>query len=171
MPVQAPSGFSNDPERRALPPLRSLARRIRLTSPRRRVLLAEAVWRLAIARIALLLVPFRSLAARFGEVHTPDQARGAVPQNHSAAELQVAVEIGWAVTRAARYVPFRAVCLPQAIAAMTMLDRRQVRSTMHFGVAKKPDGPMDAHAWLSVGAVEVTGYPVREDFVEVACFL
>ena len=68
------------------------------------------------------------------------------------------------MTRAARYVPFKAVCLPQAMAARVMLKRRGVESVMHFGAAKGTEKPLDAHAWLDAAGVEVTGYPVAEEF-------
>ncbi|MGC2124057.1 MAG: lasso peptide biosynthesis B2 protein, partial [Xanthobacteraceae bacterium] len=84
---------------------------------------------------------------------------------------RLAEEIGWAVTRAARYVPFRAVCLPQAMAARVMLKRRGVASVMHFGAAKGTEKPLDAHAWLDAAGVEVTGYPVAKNFAEIACFV
>ena len=75
------------------------------------------------------------------------------------------------MTRAARYVPFKAVCLPQAMAARVMLERRGVKSVMHFGAAKGTDKPLDAHAWLDAAGVKVTGYPVAENFAEIACFV
>jgi hypothetical protein len=31
--------------------------------------------------------------------------------------------------------------------------------------------PLDAHAWLDAAGVEVTGYPVAENFAEIACFV
>ncbi len=52
-----------------------------------------------------------------------------------------------------------------------MLGRRRIRSVMHFGVAKKPHEALLAHAWLDAGSIEVTGYPVAADFVEVARFV
>jgi transglutaminase superfamily protein len=134
----------------------------------RQMMVFEAVGWLAAARLALVFVPFRVLAEQFGTVATADIE----PCNRfSDDELDMARAIGWSVTRAARYVPFRAVCLPQAIAAKAMLSRRHIASVMHFGVAKKVGEPMSAHAWLDAGAVEVTGYPVAQDFVEVARFL
>lgn len=134
----------------------------------RQILVVEAVIWLALAQLALLFVPFRLLAARFGTVAT---AHAQPDSRFSDPQLDRAREVGWAVTRAARYVPFRAVCLPQAIAAKAMLSRRHIASVMHFGVAKKSEAPMAAHAWLDAGPVEVTGYPVTPDFVEVARFL
>ncbi|MEJ1968852.1 MAG: lasso peptide biosynthesis B2 protein [Rhizomicrobium sp.] len=137
----------------------------------RRALALEAVLWLALARVALLLVPFRVLAGRFGHVTSPDAPPAERPMA-SDTHMLVAREIGWAVTRSARYAPFRAVCLPQAIAAKAMLDRRGIGSVMHFGVAKSTDGgPLKAHAWLDGAGVEVTGFPLEPGFVEVARFV
>ncbi|HXC56370.1 MAG TPA: lasso peptide biosynthesis B2 protein [Rhizomicrobium sp.] len=154
----------------ASPPLRRIARRFATLPGRRRGLLLEAVCWLAAVRVALLFVPFRILAARFGTLTSPGAAQAPTPAA-SDGELAAAREISWAVTRAARYVPFRAVCLPQAIAAKAMLGRRRIASVMHFGVAKKKDAALAAHAWLDAGPVQVTGYPFDMDFTEVARFV
>jgi hypothetical protein len=139
---------------------------------RRRALLAEAVACLLAARLALIVMPFPRLARRLGTFVPPADPR-AMPAKMATADEQapLAQEIGWAVTRAARYVPFRAVCLPQAMAARVMLRRRGVPSVMHFGAAKGTAKPLDAHAWLDAAGVEVTGYPVAENFAEIACFV
>jgi Transglutaminase-like superfamily len=133
-------------------------------------LLAEAVAWLAIARLALLFVPFRKLAARFGTVVPAGAVTVPTLQTPSPSQQEQAREVGWAVTRAARYVPFRAVCLPQAIAAKAMLDRRRVGSVMHFGILRKTV-PLAAHAWLDSGNVEVTGFPLGPEIAEIARFL
>jgi len=137
-----------------------------------RLLLGEAVVCLAAARLALIFVPFPLLARRIGSFVPPADARAA-PAALPALSGQAALAevVGWAVTRAARYVPFKAVCLPQAMAAQVMLKRRGVQSVMHFGAAKGTDKPLDAHAWLDAAGIEVTGYPVAENFTEVACFV
>ena len=57
------------------------------------------------------------------------------------------------MTRAARHVPFRAVCLQQAFAALLMLRRRHL-----------------PHAWSYCGQVGVTGVAAAEGFVAVAAF-
>ena len=125
------------------------------------------------ARLALIFVPFPRLARRLGTFVPPTDPRAVAggktqPRTDQA---QLAEDIGWAVTRAARYVPFKAVCLPQAMAARVMLKRRGVKSVMHFGAAKGTDKPLDAHAWLDAAGVEVTGYPVARNFAEIACFV
>src|SRR5262249_8056115 len=146
-----------------------LLRRFGRLSNHKRLLLGEATFWLMTARLALAIVPFARLAAWSGKARTPNDAiaQGAATLPDDAC----AREIGWAVTRAARYAPFRAVCLPQAIAAKAMLNRRRVANVMHFGVAKNAGEPMQAHAWLDASGVEVTGFPLGPDMVEIARFV
>jgi hypothetical protein len=155
--------------------LRSIRRRLRRFAqigPARRALLLEAVVWLLAARLALLFIPFPRLARRLGAFVAPHEARAAQARSAPGADAaRLAKEIGWAVTRAARYVPFEAVCLPQAMAARVMLKRRGVASVLHFGAAKGKDKPLDAHAWLDAAGVEVTGYPVAKGFAEIGCFV
>ncbi len=145
-------------------------RRFARLPPNRRVLLAEAgAWLLA-ARAALVLFPFRSVAARLGMPRSPQDPNSLRSSPLSPAQQHKVQEIAWAVARAARHVPFRAVCLPQAIAAKAMLRRRGIDSVLHFGVAKRGDQSLDAHAWLDAAGIGVTGFPVGAEFTEVARF-
>lgn len=150
--------------------IRRLLDRFRDVGAARRALLAEAVLWLWLARLALIFVPFPTIARRLGTFVPPHDARARLAQTRTA-QAELAGDIGWAVTRAARYLPFKAVCLPQAMAARVMLQRRGVTSVMHFGAAKGKDKPIDAHAWLDAAGVEVTGYPVEQGFAEVGCFV
>jgi hypothetical protein len=139
---------------------------------RRRALIAEAVVWLLVLRLALLLVPFPRLARTLGACVPPADPRvtaAGAPTTREAAGL--ARDVGWAVTRGAAHAPFKAVCLPQALAARTMLKRRGVASVMRFGVARLPGQPLVAHAWLDAAGVEVTGYPAARGFAEIACFV
>jgi Transglutaminase-like superfamily len=155
-------------------PLRSIRplRRFLQVGGRRRSLVTEAVLCLLVARLALIFVPFPKLAGRLGTFVPPTDTRAlranAVPEPTQA---ELAREIGWAVRRSAHWVPFRAVCLPQAMAAQAMLRRRGVSSVMRFGAGKGVDKPLDAHAWLDAAGVEVTGYPVAPHMAEIACFV
>ncbi len=152
--------------------IRRLLLRFSQIDNRRRMLLAEAVAGLLVARFALIFLPFPRLARYLGTFVPPSDPRVAQAGNDAAMDQsELAEEIGWAVTRAARYVPFNAVCLPQAMAARVMLKRRGVKSVMHFGAARGKDKPLNAHAWLDAAGVEVTGYPVAENFAEIACFV
>jgi hypothetical protein len=139
---------------------------------RRRVLLLEAVARLLAARARILALPFRAIAKQLGDFVPPADPRVAACRARARDEARVvAEEVSWAVTRAARHVPFSAVCLPQAMAAHAMLRRRGIASAVHFGAQKGASKPIDAHAWLDAAGVEVTGYPLDEALTEIGCFV
>lgn len=141
-----------------------LISRLRRLTAEERGLLAEAVAWLALARLALLVLPFGVIAPRLGRPLPPSTAPDALDARGTAQARLV----GWAVTRAAAHVPFRAVCLQQAVAAKLMLRRRGVAASVHLGVMKT--NALAAHAWTDAGSVEVTGYPVAPGMVEVARF-
>ncbi len=152
--------------------IRRALRRFAQVDGRRRLLVVEAVACLLGARLALNLVPFPRLAGWLGTFVPPTDPRALRETAEAPARAAlIARETGWAVTRAARHVPFRAVCLPQAMAAQFMLRRRGVSSIMRFGAGRGAEKPLDAHAWLDAAGVEVTGYPVPQNLAEIACFV
>lgn len=134
-------------------------------------LLAEAMAWLAIARLILLVFPFRWVSRWLGSVSAP--AGVTPPQVESDAAARTARAVGWAVERMAANAPFKAVCLQQAVAAKFLLARRGIPSLLHLGVAReaarKPD--FIAHAWLDVAGIKVTGYPIDPGLTEIACIL
>jgi hypothetical protein len=77
--------------------------------------------------------------------------------------------VGRAVARAARHVPFRAVCLQQAFAALLMLRRRGLAGSVHFGL-HRDGGELKAHAWSRCGELPVTGAGAARSFAVVAEF-
>ena len=135
-------------------------------------LLAEAVARLIVARVRIAGQPFRRIAKTLGTFVPPADPRIAAARAPGPADqARVARDVGWAVTRAARHVPFEAVCLPQAMAAHAMLRRRGVPSAVHFGAQRGKEKTIDAHAWLDAAGVEVTCYPLDETMTEIGCFV
>ncbi|MFZ0844921.1 MAG: lasso peptide biosynthesis B2 protein [Pseudolabrys sp.] len=147
-----------------------MLRRFAQVDNRRRALVIEAVICLLLSRLALIFIPFPRLARRLGTFVPPSDLRvSAAPSSQE--NVRTAEDIGWAVTRAARHVPFKAVCLPQAMTARVMLKRRGVSSVLHFGAGKGEEKPLEAHAWLDAAGVEVTGYPVAKNFAEIGCFV
>ncbi len=132
---------------------------------RERGRLGEAFFYLALARIALLFIPFKRLAARLGKQQHQSPATLALPIQHAQAR-----RIGWAVTTMSRYVPWDSACLAQAVAAKWMLQKRGLTSTMYLGVAYDAQKKMLAHAWLRCGEVYVTGAPQHKRFTVVATF-
>ena len=58
---------------------------------------------------------------------------------------------------AARHVPWRADCFPQAIAARMLLRRHGLPSIIHIGVTRDEGKGLSGHAWLTCGNTVVTG--------------
>jgi hypothetical protein len=119
----------------------------------------EALVYLAVARAAVIALPFRVLARRLGvkRAETPVTA---------VADPALA-PVGAAIAAGARRAPWRSGCLEQAIAAKAMLRRRGIASTLYLGLA---GGPVAAHAWLRVGSLNVTGGQDVSRYAVVASF-
>lgn len=143
-------------------------------SGRGRWMVLEALTTLAIARVWLLIRPFQRVARRLGTAVAPDSAESFTHRTLSDQEAATAREVSVAVRWVARFTPFRAVCIQQAVAAKLMLDRRRIPSIMCFGVARSVTNgkiKLAAHAWLKAGGVDVTGFDVAADFQEIARFV
>ncbi len=137
-----------------------LARFFALPADERRRTREAALFLLA-ARIALALVPLPRALRLFG-VAQGTTGSGRIDPDRAA-------QVGRAVARAARHVPFRAVCLQQAFAALLMLRRRGLAATVHFGLLR--DGnELKAHAWSHCGEVPVTGLAAARGFTPIAAF-
>lgn len=139
---------------------------------RRKGLAIEALAELARARLMTLL-PARIYTAQFGAMcgATVSSAEGS-----DVAEAERATEIGRMVERVAQAVPFRALCLQQAIAVRRMLVRRGIGATVLLGVSRnaadrlEPRKGAAAHAWVKVGARVVNGDRNLTNYTVVARF-
>ena len=69
-----------------------------------------------------------------------------------------------------RHTFWESQCLVKAIAAMKMLERRQIESTLYLGTAKDENGNLIAHAWLRSGPFYITGVEAMEKFTVVSKF-
>lgn len=139
---------------------------------RRQALVAEACAAMLAARIRIAARPFAQVARSFGDFTQPDDPRAAARAAATTeAEARIAREVRWAVRAAAPFMPFRSVCLQQAMAAQKMLRRRGIVSVLHFGAQITDAKPIDAHAWLDAAGVKVTGYPLPAGMHAIACFV
>ena len=129
-----------------------------------RRLLIEAAFALGAARLVLALLPFRRIATRLGRAG--EESADTIPP----ALDNIAEQVGWAAETMARHLPWQSSCLAQALSAWWMLGRRGIVGTVYFGVARNPDKPFDAHAWLRCGMRIVTGGNGHEQFRVISCF-
>ena len=124
-------------------------------------LTVEACVYLLVVRLAFALLPLPRALRLFG-IAQSETGHGRI----AAAEAE---RIGRAIGRAARHVPFRAVCLQQAFAALLMLRRRGLAATVHLGLIRE-DSELKAHAWSRCGDVAVTGIAAAGGFTPIAAF-
>jgi hypothetical protein len=129
-----------------------------------RMLLAEAMAGLGIARLAIVVLPFRRIAPYLGHQQCESPVMDALAPPASIRR------IAQAVGRVSRHTPWSNTCLVQAIAAKMMLQRRGVPSTLYLGVMKPEATRFAAHAWLRSGSVILTGALGRERFTVISTF-
>ena len=155
-----------------------------------RLLALEAALWLALARLLVKHVPLRHWRGWLKSTE-PDRTLG--PHGW---RLPSVVHVARVVPRAAALVPFRAVCLPQAMAGQWMLRRRGVPSRLSLGARRqhedaesedspqRPANPLqprpiadvgesgfatEYHAWLCVDGRCVLGGPV-DSYVQLPPF-
>lgn len=109
-----------------------------------RALLVRSVMLIGLARVALWILPFN--AAR--RLLTPRAGRRMTSVTTE--------KIGWAISVGKSFVPM-ASCLPQALAAESLLVGAGHPVEFRIGVAKTSDGQIDAHAWIESGGRLVVG--------------
>ena len=123
-----------------------------------------AIWHLLCARVIFAVTPASTLIRGLQQSDS-DSANAETTSNADAAL------IAWALSAAARRLPWRTDCMIQAIAAKRWLDRKRVRSTFHIAAqGRHGDGTADhdqlsAHVWLEVGGRPVTGGDQSPDMI------
>lgn len=137
--------------------------RVTGTRVRHRAMVLEAALALTAARAALALVPPRRLLRDAAAVATPPSA---VPPP-DARTLAGGRAVAAAIEGAARRLPWTSTCLVRALAGRFMLRRRHIACALHLGVAKPADR-LEAHAWLTVGDLILTGGAQAPGFTPLA---
>lgn len=146
--------------------LRDVPAKWRRRNRKEKVLLLEAFLFLGLARMGVLILPFRWLAKTLGQHMREDQA--SLPTD----DLKLARMIGAAVSSAANYTPWGSVCLPQAVTAKWMLKRRRIPATVYLGVMKDEtkSEKLAAHAWIRCGHIILTGAKGHHQYTVVSTF-
>ena len=134
----------------------------RLSWGDRRLLLEAILW-LAVAGIAIAVLPFRHvgvLAAR--AIHRPNPPRQT--------RLNKVQRIRWAIIATGSRAPWRAFCFQQGLAAQLMLRRRGIPSVLYYGAAQDDVGGLHAHVWVRDGDVDVIGGEIAHCFATLTTF-
>jgi hypothetical protein len=83
---------------------------------------------------------------------------------------QALIHVHNAVQIISNHTMWESKCLVRAIAALKMLERRHIDSTLYLGTARDDNGMMIAHAWLRSGPFYVTGAEGMHRFAVVGMF-
>lgn len=137
---------------------------LRISGVERRLFL-EAVFWCAMARLAIVFIPFRKYYWLLGHSQPLDH-EPPLPEESPTPCLTL---IAKAVRRASKHVPWKTRCLVEAIAAKRMLARRHIPCTAYLGVAKDK-GHLIAHAWLKSHGIFITGALPGQNYTVVHCF-
>ncbi|MEW6637016.1 MAG: lasso peptide biosynthesis B2 protein [Actinomycetota bacterium] len=120
-----------------------------------RWLLIKAALLLWTVKLALVLLPFRTLRRFAGGLAKPSAER-------SGPDSFPVEKVVWAVEAAGRLTPWARTCLTQALATQILLLRRGHQCRIHIGVVKGDGGEFLAHAWAeSGGEVVIGGYELE----------
>lgn len=122
-------------------------------------LVPVALLLLGCARLAIAALPLRTYRGWLGR----QAAGGAL----AGGDDPRARAIGRSVRATAAILPWRADCLPQAMAATAMLRAARIPYRLSIGWPERAnpleDQPMLAHAWVEAGGRIVTGAPLQPD--------
>lgn len=125
---------------------------------RRRSALLRAVTALALAKVAVAVLPFR-MAIRFGSSAKKGRAD------------MTAEDCVWAIETAARNLPWQSKCIQKGLALQRLLRGHGVDAMLHYGARHGADGPgLEAHVWVSVAGGTVIGGEEAGGFAEIATF-
>ncbi|WP_433616580.1 lasso peptide biosynthesis B2 protein [Paenibacillus cellulositrophicus] len=129
-----------------------------------KMMYTEAYVLLAWGRV-LKALPFAKVAPSLGSYmkETPEEEL-------SRQELLTIRQVSKAVHGMSRYTWWESQCLVKAIAAMKMLERRGLSSTLYLGSGRDEQGRLAAHAWLRCGSYIVTGREGHEKYTVVGIF-
>ncbi len=80
--------------------------------------------------------------------------------------------IMWAISAALKYLPFKAMCLNQALVAQKMLKKRNTSGLLFLGVGMddKDEKGMIAHAWVKCNENIITGNNSLEKYKVISTF-
>ena len=122
-------------------------------------LFVEALATLAVASMAIRLLPFRWVAAAASK-----SGRKTAPADPETVRRVRGAVRGWG-----RRVPWKSVCFQRGLALHWMLRRRGIPSVLLYGVRRQGAG-LAAHVWVDVDGETVIGGEEAPDFACLARF-
>jgi len=111
-------------------------------------------------RFLMLFVKYKRYEKRLGE-------RGKIANYTISLEEKAYIHrIQSAVLGVSNYTPWESKCMVQAVSAKWLLKKKNIPSTIYFGIMKDPEksDELKAHAWLKLGDWVITGRAGHQAF-------
>lgn len=140
------------------------ARRFILSPMARKRMLIEAYFYLAWGRV-FKLIPFHISSSYLGERMLETPYIG-----YNKDDLRQLQSISRAIHTMSHLTWWESECMVKAVAAMKMLERRGIPSTIYLGAGRDDMGNMAAHAWIRSGTYILTGKEGHERYAVVGVF-
>ena len=122
---------------------------------------------LGAARSAVVFVSFEKIVRMLGLTSRAFPATPVASQR----QREKARKLGLAIVFAAKYSPWLANCLPQALCATILLRFHKIPHAVFLGLLRDHDkGSVIAHAWVCAGDLTVTGGGDPRSYTIVGCF-
>lgn len=135
---------------------------------RRKILLAEALFRLCRAWVVVRKTGFTKRAPYLGTKYPGDWCEGS-PQN-----IDKIRDVRWAINKSCALTGHRFTCLMIGLAGKEMLRRFDIPNALVLGATKSPEtgsSEMLAHAWLRSGTMVVLGGDTMNNFRPIVSYV
>ena len=142
---------------------KNLLQKLWALQPADRVLLCETAFWLAVAAVAIAILPFE----RLGRMAAISPSRRVLVEPKRMKETR---RIRWAIMACGSRMPWRAMCFEQGLAAQFMLRRRGIPSVLYYGAAPDRDRGVSAHVWVRDRDIDVVGCEIASQFAVLATF-
>ncbi|WLR42776.1 lasso peptide biosynthesis B2 protein [Bacillus carboniphilus] len=119
----------------------------------------ETICCLAYARV-LKNIPFSRVVCKY-------EMKNQESSHNQDYDYRIVRQVSQSIHTISKYCFWETECLVKALAAMNMLKRRKIESTLYLGTGKEMSGKLIAHAWLRSGQYYVTGIEEKENFTVV----
>ncbi|MEI6946672.1 lasso peptide biosynthesis B2 protein [Paraflavisolibacter sp. H34] len=130
-----------------------------------KILLLEAFFWLLASKLMVRFVPLKAIAQRMGTLNGERREVLSGPEKEKSGMVQLAVNT------VCSNVPWKSVCLDQALACMFMLKRRKIPYSLCLGTIKNETRKaLDAHAWVLCGTEIIMGGTRSKKYALVAYF-
>ncbi|MBE1444723.1 lasso peptide biosynthesis B2 protein [Paenibacillus sp. OAS669] len=127
------------------------------------LLATEALFYLGWARV-LVAMPFARVAPSLGA------SMEETTHLETDSDVDELIKVNSIIRVMSRHTFWESKCLVRAIAALKMLERRGIESTLYLGTARDEQRKMIAHAWLRSGPFYITGAEEMARFQVIGMF-